>query len=111
MIQMSKIIVIIDDEQDLCDLYHMLFKSLDVCLHTFTKAKDGVDFILENKVDVCLIDYRMPGLSGIETRSLLPEDLLCYLVTGELNVDLPENFAGILDKPFDKDQLISILNL
>jgi CheY-like chemotaxis protein len=104
-----KTVVIVDDEQDLCELYQMLFKGIEANLLTFTNPLEAVEYLNQNQVDHCLIDYRMPELTGIELRQRIPDTIPCYLVTGELDMSLPPGFVRLIDKPFGREELLKIL--
>ena len=71
-------ILIVDDDPivlDLLDKY--LGKMLKYAVVTVPDGRAAIDAAMKEKFDLCIIDVRMPGLSGPETytrlRGLLPE--------------------------------------
>lgn len=61
-------VVCIDDEKLALDfIAHQLGKLDDLnVIGTFQQPYDGLEFILENDVDVAFLDIQMPGIDGIE---------------------------------------------
>ena len=61
----SPVIVTVDDQKIICNLVASMLKdTYDV--HTFTEGKDAVSYIADNPVDLVLLDYDMPGMTGYE---------------------------------------------
>jgi DNA-binding NtrC family response regulator len=106
---MTTEVVFIDDEEDICELYLEFFDDDALHVTTFTNPSEAVSFMSANTVHVCFIDYRMPGMNGIDLREQLPDDVDYYLVTGELDLDCPEGFVGKFTKPFRLEELEKIL--
>lgn len=71
-------IVIIDDNPVIIRLYSRLFQRAGFHPITAMDGQEGLDLILSEKPDVAVIDYKMPGLSGIEickkVKSKLPDE-------------------------------------
>ncbi len=106
---MSLEIVYIDDEKDLCELFKMLLLGNEYKVHTFHDCIKGVEYINNNNVDILFIDYRMPCMNGFECREKIEKDIPIYLVTGELQILVPDNFAGTIDKPIDYELIKLII--
>lgn len=75
---MSHSILIIDDDQSILNLLgKFLGKTLKYDVATADNGSAAIDLALKRKFDLCIIDVRMPGLSGTETymrlRNILPE--------------------------------------
>ncbi|HZY95012.1 MAG TPA: response regulator, partial [Candidatus Bathyarchaeia archaeon] len=65
----SKVVAIVDDDEDLCSLFSLLVKSLGY--HADYVAHDGdeiVHAVLEEGIeaDLILMDYRMPTMNGMQ---------------------------------------------
>jgi DNA-binding NtrC family response regulator len=70
---MSKKILIVDDEEVLCDL---LGETLHAAGYIITKAYDGqtaVDLLQNNKYDLAIIDLFLPIKTGIEIMQFIQE--------------------------------------
>ena len=65
-------IVLIDDDQDACELLKMqLENSGRMCLTYSTDSKDAVPLISEKLPDIAILDINMPGTHGVEIGSAL----------------------------------------
>ena len=107
-------ILVVDDEQNTRIVLKKLLKSqhYDVAL-----AKDGPDALeclARQDCDVMLIDYKMPGMDGIElarrVRDTYP-DIATVIVTAHGTIDMAVQAMkqGVLDyltKPVDPDELL-----
>ncbi|WP_026376548.1 response regulator [Aestuariibacter salexigens] len=102
-------VVFIDDEPDLCELYSEFFSSENINVHTFTEPMEALNFLSDREIACCFIDYRMPGINGIDLRARIGNHIDCYLITGELDLGCPEHFAGLLTKPINFVQLQQLL--
>ena len=113
-------VLIADDDPDFVNNLEDVLENYG---YTVFKAKDGKEAIAriqENHVDILILDLRMPILNGLETFLLLKEKgitLPTIIVTAYADEEantlekLKEYCVnGILRKPFDPEDLISILN-
>ncbi len=74
--------IIIDDEQDACDLLKNrigdLFKHITISA-TYLGWTEALQGLRENKADLLFLDISMPGKTGIEILQLLPQ-LECEII-------------------------------
>ena len=96
---MSLVIVFVDDEEDLCEIYEDLFEDDGLKIHTFTSTNDAIEFMNKNTVDFSFIDFRMPQMTGPELRTKIPITIKCFLLTGELDIKKMDGFVAIINKP------------
>jgi len=106
-------ILIIDDEQDVCDVLGDELTDQGYCC---TKVLDGTDALKEMAIhhfDIVLLDLRLPGISGIEVleavRSAYP-DTSVIVITGidDLEIAVKAMQLGASDyivKPFRLDRV------
>jgi len=109
-------ILVIEDEKHICDIikYNLEMESFTVQL-----AQDGIEGIKmahENpKLKVILLDWMMPGMSGIEVLSAIRADeeikkipVIMLTVKGTIG-DIEDAFEakvdGYITKPFDPELL------
>jgi response regulator RpfG family c-di-GMP phosphodiesterase len=59
-------VFVIDDAQINLKTYEKLIRNLDVNVLTFTKATDALSALRQFEPDLVIVDYRMPGMDGIE---------------------------------------------
>lgn len=109
----EKFVVYVDDEEDLADIFHSIVEE-EVAAHgfkleVFSSPTEAKDFIEQNPVQLLMVDFRMPEMSGIELiQSLSRAPARSLLITGEIleksATDLP-----VLMKPIDFDDFFAEL--
>lgn len=118
---MNSTILIVDDEQmitsTLATLIKMVLKQSVVVYNDPLEALNS-EVLSENKVDLIISDFMMPGMNGIEFLSNVKKicpDVVTVLLTGyadKENAIRSINEVGIyyyLEKPWDNSNLIKII--
>jgi len=61
-------LVIIDDNREFREVLQMLLpRRFDVIVeHAFTDAESALEHLREHPADIALVDFKMPGMNGIE---------------------------------------------
>ncbi len=95
-------LVIVDDNVDLLEALKQIF-AMTHEVATFSAGKPALEFVKENKgqVSVCIVDYAMPEMNGIElSRKLkaVDKDLFIIMMSGFVDFEKIE--------PFLKERLI-----
>lgn len=109
-------IVIVDDEEMvLTSLRSFLNLESEYEVKTFTSAKDALEFIKKNEVNLVISDYLMPEMDGIsflaKVREIRPE-ITRIILTGyadKENAIKAINDVGLfqyIEKPWDNDDLL-----
>lgn len=62
----DKLIVAIDDEEDILEILRYNFTKERCIIKTFERGKQGLDFIIANKPDAIVCDWMLPDVDGIE---------------------------------------------
>ncbi len=112
-------IVIVDDEEIvLSSLESFLMLETDYKIHTFTSAKNALEYVEHNDFDLVISDYLMPEMDGIsflaKVRDLKPE-VPRIILTGyadKENAIKAINEVGLfqyIEKPWNNDDLLIIL--
>jgi len=110
-------ILIVDDDIDAGD---MMAKLLTACGYESDVARDGftaLDLIEDKKFGIAIIDYRMPGMNGVELFRRMREkhpEMAAIFLTGYTTIDVvyPAIEAGVLrvlSKPADFQELVPLL--
>ena len=109
----SPAILIVDDDEEICDLICEELAEKDyVCKASFS-ADDALAKLKRNSFDVALVDIKLPGISGIDLLKIVGE---CYqmtaivIITGvnDVNTAVEAMKLGALDyiiKPFTLEKL------
>ncbi|MCK6544480.1 response regulator [Myxococcota bacterium] len=110
------------DEFDILGGFHREEETIDV--ETFNSPSTLIEAYAEarrrgERVPACVVDMRMPGLSGLETANILrsmDEELVVVICTAFSDVSV-EDLRGILDgrlylvrKPFEPDEMFLLLH-
>ncbi len=114
----ATVILVDDEEMVLTSLSSFLTLETEYDVHTFTSAKEAIDFIKGNEVDIVISDYLMPEMDGItflgHVRDIKPE-IPRIILTGyadKENAIKAINEVGLyqyIEKPWDNDDLLIIL--
>ena len=111
-------VVIVDDEQPICDeMEYLLSKHLDMTVMAkFTNCQEAVSCILEQSPDVVFLDIKMPGMSGLELAHKLnvlrqPPFIIFVTAFQEHAVEAFDTPAvGYITKPVTEEKLAQALN-
>jgi len=111
---MHKRILIVDDDPDICDSLAMLLRIEGYNVDETSDSQQAANLIEKDIYDVCLFDYKMKGLNGIDllkrTKNVNPECSV-FIVSGMdmdefYNREINTGLAGSIRKPFDIDALL-----
>lgn len=61
-----KTILVIDDEKNICELYKTELENEGYFVLTTQSAKDAYDILLKQKIDLIILDIRIPELNGVD---------------------------------------------
>jgi PAS domain S-box-containing protein len=109
----GKEILIIDDEEDLLIIFKKYLTGKGMKVTTARNGREALALCRERRYDIILMDYIMPGLSGLRLarriRELTPESRI-VVITGkripeESVQELESHIAGLLHKPLDLKRL------
>ena len=113
---MHKRILIVDDDFGVCNSLALLLRSEKYRVDRATDSVEAAICIEKNKYDVCIFDYKMKGLNGIDLLKIAKEkDPSCpvFIFSGVLNLDelckkeiKAGLLAGVISKPFNVDDLL-----
>ncbi len=110
-------ILVIEDEKNLSRFIELELVSMN---HEVVVKRDGIEgynTALEEDFDIIILDWMLPGMSGIEILEGLKnaKDVPVIMITAKDLVDdevkaLNMGADDFLKKPFDNDQLIARIN-
>jgi DNA-binding response OmpR family regulator len=110
----NRSILLVDDEQDLIDLYRERLESWGFITYGATRANDAIAILSEHGADIVLSDIRMPNGSGFELLARLralggkASPVFFFVST---HCEIPEEklkemgASGLLEKPLDWKEL------
>jgi signal transduction histidine kinase/FixJ family two-component response regulator len=113
-------IFVVDDEPGIALLCNRLLTRAGYKVETQTDPRLAIDFLTENRIDLLLVDIRMPVVDGFEViqhAQRLQPDAAILIMTGYGTVEtairaLRQGVDGLLLKPFEKGkELIDAVEL
>jgi len=114
----SQLIAVIDDEQDILDLYKMMLSPLGE-VHTFSNPEAFIKIMNSNsqfRPDVIITDYSMPNMTGVKMIQSIhnPDNpIATVLLSGYLDKEksisaVNSGVSKILEKPVIKKDLVLV---
>jgi DNA-binding response OmpR family regulator len=108
-------ILIVDDEQELLEMYQDFLELEGFTVFSALSAILGNEILKANpQIQVIISDSHMPGMSGLEFLklvSMLPSKPLFYLATGDIDQSKESivqlGGTGLIAKPFDINEVIT----
>jgi len=114
--KMGKKILVIDDEQDLCETVKAQLESNNFKVATAKDGPEGLNKVKEYKPDLIILDLMMPGMDGFEVCKRLKKDTKTALIPIIVLTALEQEDAakkalsmgaeGYMVKPFEQEALL-----
>jgi CheY-like chemotaxis protein len=114
------VVVMVDDQEFMCGLVEDLLEN--TCeVRSFTSGREALEFLPGNKVDLVLLDYEMPEMTGYEVLTAIGEDkrtagIPVIFLTGVMDQQLETEMlsrgaAAYIKKPINASELHRIIAL
>ncbi|MCI0560157.1 MAG: response regulator [Nitrososphaera sp.] len=107
--------MVIDDERKLCNMVKQhLEHSGAYEVHTAYSGEEGLKQVEAKTFDLVITDFEMPGMNGAEVIDALKKTfpdlpVLLFSIYHDVEAVIPSalyrSIAGVIGKPFDRDQL------
>lgn len=110
-------ILIVDDEKNMLVTLEDILEDLGYDISTASSGLLALEVMRTKTIDVVLMDYKMPGMNGVETfREIKKIDpsvklifITAYYEENIINEALAEGVVGICHKPLDIPHLIECI--
>ena len=108
----KKLILIVEDEEDIRAYLETLFEEHDYAVCTATDGHEGYELLQEKRPDLVTLDLQMPNETGTkfyrrmqkdEELKNIPVIVISGLAGRHLAVGKP---IAVFEKPIDRDQVI-----
>ena len=114
----SLVVYIVDDDEAVRDSLHELLESVEIESQGFSSAQDFLDNYNDDMEGCCVLDIRMPGMSGLELhRKLLEREckLPVVFLTGHGDVPMAvdamkQGAMEFIQKPVRDQELLDCIN-
>ena len=113
-------VFVVDDEPGIALLCNRLLTRAGYKVETQTNPREAINYLKENKIDLLLVDIRMPEVDGFEViqhAQRLQPDAAMLIMTGHGTVEtairaLRQGVDGLILKPFSKgSELVDAVKL
>ena len=119
MLPKNKQIFIVDDDESVCRALGVLLVTYGFSVKTFTCAEDFFNAVPNSAPGCLLLDIHMPGLDGWETQQRLlasGSSRPVIIISADKKEGLRERAlkagaAGFLQKPFNDQALVDLINV
>jgi two-component system, NtrC family, response regulator AtoC len=111
-----KKMLIVDDNVELCAELTELFSDEGFLVDNTSDSFEGAGLIKKNMYDICIFDYKMKGLNGIDLLKMIKgvnPHCAVFIVSGRSSIEklikkenVSDLVAGIMNKPFNIPELI-----
>ena len=103
-IELSKRIIIIEDNADSRRMLEAMLKIDGYIVHTASDGKEGLDAILKLRPEIAIVDIGLPGLDGYQVARRVrdlqgKEDIFLIALTG---YGRPEDRRAVQEAGFDE---------
>ena len=117
MPESSALVLIVDDEKDVCDVLCRLLKPEGLQVLVAYEGKTALKMIVSEIPDVLIVDFKMPGIDGMELLKRAKEidpELPVVMITAYADVygAVEAMRAGAHDympKPFENYEVIRVV--
>jgi len=114
-------VLVVEDDESFQDFYKQFFKTLhkdEFVWHLAPSGETALEYLDRNQVDLIVLDWTLPGISGLETLlRIRTKDRFVLVILATAHSDPQDICAGLdkgaddyLTKPYDPQVLLSHLH-
>ncbi|MFA6471357.1 MAG: sigma-54 dependent transcriptional regulator [Candidatus Latescibacterota bacterium] len=114
---MSKIILVVDDEQSMRYTLQIMLEKEGFVVDTADDGRKALDMLGIKKYDLIITDLKMPGLDGIEMIEAISDHndtpiivMTAYATKDQAIAALNLGASYFIEKPFKKHELLNYIN-
>jgi len=109
-------ILIVDDEQSIREVLKYILVDGQYEILETDRGETAIELVLNNDIHLMFLDYRLPGISGVEVLKqlrLLKQHLKIIIISGfdleeiEDEISGLNNIVDILHKPFSTEYIVN----
>jgi len=109
-------ILIVEDDEEMCGVLNNIFASEGYNIWVATTGKEALNKIKENNIDLIIMDYKLPDMTGKKILELLRSKnkkmntiIISAYGTKQIKQELCDLGAiAFFDKPFELNKLMKI---
>jgi len=111
---MTKTILVIEDEEDIRDIITHYIKKEGFNVKEAGNGKDGINIILNEKIDLIILDLMLPDISGYDVCREVSKEYRIPIIMLTARNDIVDKILGLelgaddyITKPFDIREVIA----
>lgn len=117
MNQSRKKILVVDDDNSICNYLEKKLIEKDFDVTSAYNGSSAIELCQENRYDIIILDYEMPGINGIQVIAQLKKlkiEIPIIMLTAHDYMDvaveaISKGAKDFITKPFNLDNLFSVL--
>jgi PAS domain S-box-containing protein len=106
-------IMVVDDEESIRLAVDRILTRLDCFVVKAANGQECLDFLQHERVDIVLLDLKMPGMDGMEVHQRIrkvDETIMVIIITGYATIEtaieaMKQGAYDFIPKPFEAEQL------
>ena len=105
-------ILVVDDDDAIRNKLQVLLEASGFAVDVAASGADALQKLSSTRFDVAVIDYMMPGMTGIDLARELegrPSRPLTILISGGIVPDERPAIDAFLRKPFETNELLTVI--
>lgn len=102
---MEKLIVIVEDEPNIAELYEEFLQSEGYRIQIFLDASDLFTFLKSTTPDLIILDYMLPNTTGVKISKSIDPKIPIIMISG-IPEFIEQTSFEVISKPFNEDILI-----
>ena len=111
-------ILIIDDDEWIRDSLRIFFETEGCYVVVLETGEEGLAELKHQSYDLILVDYKLPGLDGLEFLRRIQDDdtdvmkilITAYRTNGVITEARKLKIQGFIEKPFNSESLMNSLS-
>ncbi len=113
------IVLVVDDKRDDRVMLRNVLEIQGYRVFEASGGMDALDKVKKGNFDICLIDFKMPGMNGLETIDEIKEInpdvgvilMSAYTVEDAIRTEIKDKRGiAFIRKPYDIDNVVNIIN-
>jgi two-component system phosphate regulon sensor histidine kinase PhoR len=117
-IRPDALVLVVDDEQDIRDASERILSRVGYHVQKASRGDEALDILNKERVDILLLDLKMPGMDGLEVLERVRKQntqIQVIVITGYATVEtaieaMKHGAYDFIPKPFEPDQLRIVVN-
>jgi two-component system NtrC family response regulator len=110
-------IMVVDDEPSVLESFKMILQIKDYDVDTYADGPSAIGKLQKGNYDICFVDYKLPGMDGIEVLKKIKEidpDIEVIVVTAYASESSKSSAVALgalqyLRKPFLMDEIYELV--